>query len=200
MMGVKVAALFLLICSPALADISACREAFNKDLYAAAIKECSPLAKAGSPEAQLNVGFMHRRGKEGVPQDFKEAARWLKLAAEQGHAYAQDNLGGMYSLGQGVPQDYKEAVRWYRLAAEQGHAYSQQSLGGAYDIGQGVPQDYAQAHKWLNLAASRASAADLKQSAEARDAVAKLMTPTQIEAAQKLGHEWLAAFEKRGRK
>ena len=59
---------------------------------------------------------------QGVPQDYAEAVKWYRLAAEQGYAAAQYNLGVMYDNGQGVPQDYAEAVKWYRLAAEQGDA------------------------------------------------------------------------------
>ena len=62
---------------------------------------------------------------EGVPQDDAEAVRWYRLAAEQGDATAQYNLGLMYDEGEGVPQDDAEAVRWYRLAAEQGDASAQ---------------------------------------------------------------------------
>ena len=91
-------------------------------------------------------------------------------------------------------------MAWYRKAADQGLADAQFTLGLAYGIGQGVPQDYVESHKWLNLAASRASAENQKQYAEGRDLVAKLMTPTQIEAAQTLAREWMAAFEKRGGK
>ena len=54
--------------------------------------------------------------------DFKEAVKWYRLSAEQGHSSAQYNLGVMSGRGQGVPQDLKEEVRWYRLSAEQGHA------------------------------------------------------------------------------
>ena len=39
------------------------------------------------------------------------------LAAEQGNADAQDNLGVMYANGKGVPQDYKIAVKWFKLPA-----------------------------------------------------------------------------------
>jgi hypothetical protein len=31
--------------------------------------------------------------------------KWYKLAAEEGHANAQSNLGVMYAKGQGVTQD-----------------------------------------------------------------------------------------------
>ena len=46
---------------------------------------------------------------------------WKPLA-DQGHAYAQYNLGWMYANGEGVPEDDAEAVRWLRLAADQGLA------------------------------------------------------------------------------
>ena len=124
----------------------------------------------------------------------------LRRGAEQGDAAAQWSLGTAYEFGQGVSKDYGQAATWYRKAAEQGDAIGQYCLGNAYANGQGVPQDYVEAHKWHNLAASRASAELRKQYAEARDEVAALMTPTQIEAAQTLAREWLAAFEKRGGK
>ena len=65
---------------------------------------------------------------EGVPEDDVEAVRWYRLAAEQGLALAQYNLGVMYDNGEGVPEDDVEAVRWYRLAAEQGLALAQYNL------------------------------------------------------------------------
>ena len=39
----------------------------------------------------------------GVPEDDAEAARWYRLAADQGHAIAQHILGIMYAHGEGVP-------------------------------------------------------------------------------------------------
>jgi uncharacterized protein len=54
---------------------------------------------------------------EGVPQDSVEAVKWYRLAAGQGEAHAQHNLGVMYADGQGVPQDYVLAYLWYNLAA-----------------------------------------------------------------------------------
>ena len=98
------------------------------------------------------------RTGEGVPQDAAEAVRWFRLAAEQGHASAQYNLGVMYDTGEGVPQDAAEAVRWYRLAAEQGYASAQNNLGFAYGTGEGVPQDAAEAVRWFRLAAEQGHA------------------------------------------
>ena len=59
---------------------------------------------------------------QGVAKDDAEAARWYRMAAEQGNPDAQFNLGLSYAKGQGVAKDNAEAVHWYRLAAEQGNA------------------------------------------------------------------------------
>lgn len=80
------------------------------------------------------------------------------LAAEQGDAYAQSLLGGMYYFGNGVAQDYGEAVKWYRLAALQGDLHAQSFLGSMYAVGNGVPQDYDEAAKWYRLAAEQGDA------------------------------------------
>jgi len=48
--------------------------------------------------------------------------RHYRMAAEQGDASAQCNLGYMYEHGKGVPQDMTEAVRLYRLSAAQGNS------------------------------------------------------------------------------
>jgi len=87
--------------------------------------------------------------------DYATAAKEFKAAAEQGDAYAQNNLADMYAQGQGVTQDYKEAVKWYRLAAERGVAKAQYNLGAMYKDGQGVTQDYKEAVKWYRLAAEQ---------------------------------------------
>ena len=96
----------------------------------------------------------------GVVRSWDAAAKWWKLAAEQGNSAAQDNLGGMYSGGPhpsfgGVAQNYKTAIKWYTLAAEQGNQYAQFGLGIAHDRGEGVPKDRKTAVKWFTLAAER---------------------------------------------
>ncbi|GAB4233825.1 MAG: hypothetical protein Tsb0032_39480 [Kiloniellaceae bacterium] len=48
-----------------------------------ALREWQPLAEAGDAAAQYNIALMYQRG-EGVRQDYAEALRWYRLAAEQG--------------------------------------------------------------------------------------------------------------------
>ena len=59
---------------------------------------------------------------QGVVQDYAAAIKWYRLAATQGEADAQSNLGGMYLQGQGVAQDYVRAHMWFNLAAANGNA------------------------------------------------------------------------------
>ena len=60
----------------------------------------------------------------GVARDEFEAAAWYRMAAEQGLAQAQHNLGVIYDKGVGISQDVAEAENWYRKAAAQGHGDS----------------------------------------------------------------------------
>jgi TPR repeat protein len=108
-----------------------------------------------TPCAQYNLGGIYREGT-GVRQDYVEAVKWYRLAADQGNAMAQPNLGAMYDNGIGV--SYTEAVKWYRQAADQGDAMAQSNLGAMYDNGTGVRQDYAEAAKWYRLATDQGQA------------------------------------------
>jgi TPR repeat protein len=65
---------------------------------------------------------------QGVAQDYAEAVRLYRLAAAQGDANAQFNLGDMFENGKGVAQDRGEAIRLYRLAAAQGSANATAAL------------------------------------------------------------------------
>ena len=111
--------------------------------------------------------------------------KWYRLAAEQGDAGAQSNLGLMYAEGQGVPKDYKTAVKWYRLAAEQGYVTAQVNLGVMYGMGTGIIQDWVYAHMWGIIAASNGN----EDGAKLRDIAAKKMTPADISTAQNLARE-----------
>ncbi|MEE8544981.1 MAG: tetratricopeptide repeat protein, partial [Alphaproteobacteria bacterium] len=73
-----------------------------------------------------------------ISGDYATALREYRLAAEQGDASAQNNLGVMYAMGRGVPQDSALAAQWYRRAAEQGDARAQYNLGFMYADGRGV--------------------------------------------------------------
>jgi hypothetical protein len=111
-------------------------------------------AANGDAFAQYSIGLLYRNGT-GVAQDYAEAMRGHRVAADQGFAQAQSDIGVMYQSGLGVPQDHAEAGRWYRKAAEQGDANAQHCLGKLHQHGWGVQQDHAAALYWYRAAADQ---------------------------------------------
>ncbi len=108
-------------------------------------------------KTQYQLGVKHYNG-DGVPQDYKEAVKWFRLAADKGDADGQRGLGIMYYYGQIVAQDDEQAVYWFRKAAEQGDAIGQCIFGVMFYNGRGVPQDDEQAVYWFRKAAEQGDA------------------------------------------
>ena len=77
--------------APAWADFQAGLDAVDRGDYDTALKEWRPLAEQGEADAQHNLGIMYHQGK-GVPQDYAEAAKWYRLAADQGLEKAAKGL------------------------------------------------------------------------------------------------------------
>jgi TPR repeat protein len=50
-----------------------------------------------------------------------KAAELYQRAADQGRAFAQNNLGRLYETGQGVPKDLEKATELYQRAANHGY-------------------------------------------------------------------------------
>ena len=109
----------------------------------------------GVPQAETEADPRHDEGQGAVPKANDSAYR---LAADQGTAAAQFDLGVRYRDGQGVPRDDAEAIRWFRLAADQGDGHAQRVLGFMSVHGRGVPQDDTEAVRWFRLAADQGDA------------------------------------------
>jgi TPR repeat protein len=124
-------------------------------------------------------------------REYKTAYGIFKSLAKRGDAGAQFRLGEMYKNGQGVPRNDAEALKWFRRAADQGHAGAQNSLGIVYTLGQGVPVDYVLAYMWYSIAASNyTEATERGGAARNMDAIIHMMTPGQVQQAQKKALEW----------
>src|SRR5208282_4303329 len=110
----------LIAAVPACADFQTGLDAYQKGDYVGAAKEWRPLAEAGDPVAQFNLGLLYLDG-HGVPQSPAEAANWFRRAAEQDYVQAQHNLGAMYGSGQGVKRDLIQAYKWLNICAAKGN-------------------------------------------------------------------------------
>lgn len=67
------------------------------------------------PNIQFSIGTFYLYGN-GVKKNYAEAAKYYKVAADQGHQKAQISMGHLYRLGYGVTQSDDEATKYYRLA------------------------------------------------------------------------------------
>src|SRR5204862_5329798 len=76
-------------------------------------------AQQGDPRAQYELG---RRCNE--QKNYRCALEWLRKAADQGHAGAQNRLGVMYERAEGVPMDLMEAYKWFTIAAAGGNTFA----------------------------------------------------------------------------
>lgn len=107
-------------------------------------------AKAGNADAQHVQGAVYL----GL-ENFTQAARWYRAAAEQGHANAQFMLGSLYASGRGVEKDLEKSVGWLRLAVRQRHARAELILGAIYIVGDGIEKDETEGFRLIKNAAQK---------------------------------------------
>jgi hypothetical protein len=116
-----------------------------------------------------------------------QAAKWYRMAAEQGDVDSQNRLAALYLAGDGVPQDYAEAARWYRKAADQGDIEAPERARLAL---RQRPRRGERLRRGLSLVRARGNAESgtdfetHENAARNRDLVATRMTPAEIAEAQ----------------
>ncbi|HEX7822266.1 MAG TPA: SPOR domain-containing protein [Sphingobium sp.] len=149
LVGTIVATCAASMATPASADVKAGVDAWQQGDYAKAIAEWRPLAAAGDPDAQFNLGQAYKLGR-GVPTDVPIAMDWFRKASVQGHLRAADNLG-LLLFQQGKRE---EAIPFIRKSAERGEPRAQYILGTALFNGDLVGKDWVQAYALMTRAAS----------------------------------------------
>jgi hypothetical protein len=153
------AALAALLAGPWLAppasaaDFAAGYAAYQRGDFARALAEWQPLAEAGDPKAQFNLGVMYDEGK-GVVRDRAMTIAWWQKAAAQGMPLALHNLAHLLlGGGDGAPPDYGKARAYLEQASKLGLARSQYTLGKIYEYGLGTGRDDAKAIELYKLSA-----------------------------------------------
>lgn len=152
--------------------------AWSARLYASAVQQ-------GSADAAYGLACLHLSGRGVEPDALRAMTNFAKaaeqqhapatlslanmliedatvlaglafgLAAEQGQAQAQYELGRRCAAGDGRARDDGRAARWYALAAEQGHADAQCALAVMYLSGRGVVSDELRAFGLFEHAAQQ---------------------------------------------
>jgi TPR repeat protein len=85
--------------------------AYKSGNYVSAAQVWRPLAEAGDPRAQNNLGLLYAAG-QGVPQDPVLTLMWFRLAASQGFEPAKVNEATAVSAL--TPEQIAEAQRLVR--------------------------------------------------------------------------------------
>lgn len=104
------------------------------------------------PKDPAKEGERYLLGR-GVAADEKKAFHYFQLAANDGDAFAQNEVAYMYAAGKGTNKNYEKALKYFRLAADQDLASAQYNVGLIYQEGLGVSRDPATAKSWFKLAA-----------------------------------------------
>jgi TPR repeat protein len=107
-------------------------------------------AERGEAFAQNELG--NKFDGFGRPE---EAFMWYSMAASQGFAPAQNNVGTCYERGFGVKADLAKAAQWYEKGAKGGDAFAQRNLAALLMDGNGVPRNLATGLDWLKKAAAQ---------------------------------------------
>ena len=94
-------------------------------------------AAAGDADAQAALGYDYEHGENGLPKRDDEAARFYRLAAEQGNPAGLTNLAVFVATGRSGRPDDREAARLLALAAGKGFGPAQVYLSAFYLAGRG---------------------------------------------------------------
>ena len=139
-------------------------------------QEIQPEKTPVTPAGQLALAIKYYSG-EGKAQDHKKAAKYFRIAADNGSHEAQFALGCMYQNGHGVTQNYIKAADCYFKAAQADNPKAQFLLGLSYKEGSGVPRDSLESYKWIYLAAESGNT----QHIAARQQLEQIYSPAEID-------------------
>lgn len=123
-----------------------------EELYARALPGLRRLADEDNLDATKLLGDLYLDGRGGMTQDYAKALDIYLIAAEEGHAPAQAQVGYIYQNALGVAADYGKAMEWNNRAAQQGNAQGQAQIGYLYQNGLGVTQNLDEAGRWYTRA------------------------------------------------
>ena len=145
------------VLSVGLVSLSGCGKSQNSgsEVRARSMEQLWSFAETGNADAQYKLGFVYDDCTIYPARNCKEAVRWYRLAANQGHAAAAFRLGVLLSEALGIQEDVNEGFRLELLAAKQGIPMAQIRVANAYHMGKAVAQNDAEALRWYRRAAEQ---------------------------------------------
>jgi TPR repeat protein len=95
--------------------------------------------------AQYNLGICYYDG-DGVEQNYRIGANWIKNAANQNYPEALGQLSTVYITGQGVNRNLAKAYQYANRAAHMGNVLGIFNMGQFYEHGDNVKQSNIKAY------------------------------------------------------
>ena len=93
-------------------------------LLSPGMAELMEQAETGDADAANTVGVQYENGLS-VVENYTEAMKWYRKAAQGGSVAALYHIGSLYEAGLGVSKDMVEAKKWYQRAAAKGYSAAQ---------------------------------------------------------------------------
>ncbi|WP_416899848.1 MAG: tetratricopeptide repeat protein [Minwuia sp.] len=136
--------------------------------------------------AYFNASKIYRDPELEGFSDTEKGIRYLKLAADKGHAGAMIDLALAYVEGTDVPQNYDLALEWYSKAAAKNRRSAVQ-LAKAYESGLFGDPDPAHAYKWYYIARESGEVSGIVGALATKD---KISEPVRL-SMEREGNKWL---------
>ncbi len=146
----KVFLIFLVNLSLFASSYDEAMKLYDDRKYKEALQILIPLADAGDPKAQNDVGIMYETG-QGITANFKVASKYYGDSAEQGYAEGECNFG----LIKKAQKKYHEAVQLFQKSANQGNMCGEHYLAVMYQHGKGIKRDYSKALEYYKKSADK---------------------------------------------
>ena len=145
--------------------------------------------------ANFNLAIKNRWGPK---PSLEEVVRLYRLAADEGFAGAQNNLGDMYEEGSGVLANDKFAVYWYARAAERGEPTAYLSLSTLLPINTNDENVLIEALKFGILAVDGLPEGKNKLAAKANlRSIASRLPRLAIDRAIELAEAWEPLYQEK---
>lgn len=103
---------------------------FDQEDIDKGIKLYAQAAELNYTPAQVHMGILADES-----QFFEEAFGWFLMAASQGDAAGQFNLGRMYTAGTGIEKDPVKALYWFKRSAAKNHLPAVKAMADGYRTG-----------------------------------------------------------------
>jgi TPR repeat protein len=136
-------------------------KAYDSQELDLAVKLYAQAAEQNSTLAQVRMGQF-----SDSAQFYEEAVGWFLMAATQGDAEGQYNLGRMYETGNGIEKDEAKALYWFKRSADKKYLPAVKVVANAYRSGlMGLRVDADLAKSW-DAKAARLEAIERKAADE----------------------------------